>query len=346
MKIVIRKKVKKDDVFIHYTGNMFGIGCSVFSQSAINRIKELKQREGKKGLIVLLENRSWLEEYNIPVSIKMNRLLQQYWPGELTLILPDPRNNFKNLSVDGKVAFRIPTDVYLQNFIKKQGCPIVSTSINVSGQSAENDIKTIRSKYRNWFDHEILPKRIVKNSYQPSTIIQEEKGELLLVREGEIEFKEIERSWQKPRILFVCTANICRSPMAHYYLKKVLEDHQLSFEVRSAGFLQSNVRISQNSYETLKENGMDAEMHISTQLSTSVVSKSWLILTMTKNHKLNLIDHFPAAAGKVFTLSEYSGFQQDIDDPYGLDIYHYRQTYNKIKKRIDSLLEKLMKEEA
>ena len=99
MKIVIRKKVKKDDVFIHYTGNMFGIGCSVFSQSAINRIKELKQREGKKGLIVLLENRSWLEEYNIPVSIKMNRLLQQYWPGELTLILPDPRNNFKNLSM-------------------------------------------------------------------------------------------------------------------------------------------------------------------------------------------------------------------------------------------------------
>jgi len=59
---------------------------------------------------------------------------------------------------------------------------------------------------------------------------------------------------------------------------------------------------------------------------------------MTKNHKLNLLEHFPNAENKTFTLSEYTGYQQDIDDPYGLDIFHYRQTFKKIKKRIDELL--------
>jgi len=341
---VKKKVIKKNAIFLHHTGNMYGIGCSVFSENAIDKIKKLKQRENKKGFIALLPDISWLEKFNIEISKKMNRLLQQFWPGELTVILSDPQNIFKNVSVNKQVAFRVPTDKFLRDSIKRSGFPIISTSVNNKGEAPETDLKKIRSRNKLWFDLEILPKKILKNDQQPSTIIQEESGKLILIREGKIGFSEIKRSWQTPRILFVCTANICRSPMAHYYLQKLLVENDLDFEVRSAGFLQSNIGISQNSYETLNENEINAAKHVSTQLTDDVVLKSWLILTMTKNHKFNLLEFFPNSEGKVFTLSEYTGFQQDIDDPYGLEIFHYRQTFKKIKKRIDSLFEKLQME--
>jgi len=162
-----------------------------------------------------------------------------------------------------------------------------------------------------------------------------------LLREGGIKFAELEHAWQKPPIRFVCTANICRSPMAEYYLRRKIAELKLDYEVRSAGFLMSGVPISRNSYDVLQENGIEAAEHLSTQLSEDVVRKSWLILTMTQSHKLRLIEHFPNAKNKTFTLSEYTGLVGDVADPYGLDIFAYRRTFAEIRERVDRLVEKL-----
>ena len=335
------RKINKDEVFLHHTGGMFGIGCSAFDAAAIGKINRLKQRESGKGLIVLLADRNWLDKYDIPVSLKMQRLLQQYWPGELTVILPDPQHNFENISWQGQVACRIPPDPFLQDFIKNFNTPIVSTSVNLAGEAPVNDLIEIRKTFKKWFDLEILPSELPKGNPKPSTIIKEDKGKLVLLREGSIEYAEIERSWQKPQILFVCTANICRSPMAHHYLDWLIQKKKLPYEIRSAGFLASGFRISENSCSVLAEIGIDVAQHVSAQLSEDVVRQSWLILTMTSNHKHSLIGHFPNAADKTFTLSEVTGFQQDIDDPFGLDLFYYRQTFEKIKNRIDMFVKKL-----
>ncbi len=335
------KLKQKDSVFLHYTGNMFGIGCSAFQAAAIAKIHNLKQRNSKQGLIVLIPEFSWLEKYQVFVPVKLRRLLQQYWPGELTIILPDPNGHFKHVSVDGYVAFRVPTDALLRNFIVRFGSPIVSTSINRSGNPAQTDLQMIKTDYDNWFDYGFLPKKTRTAAVTPSTILKYSHETLNLVREGAIRFSEIEQSFQKPRILFVCTANICRSPMAEYYLKEKLKRTGLNYEVRSAGFLQSGLAISENSRQVLAENAIDVPGHLSTQLNEFVIRQSWLILTMTINHKTSLIEHFPNAENKTFTLSEYAGFKQDIDDPYGLDIVNYRETFKKVKTRIDVILEKL-----
>lgn len=332
---------KPDAIFLHYTGHMFGIGCSAFDQDSIIKIHELKQREGNKGFIVLIPELNWLEKYQVFVPQEIRRLLQQYWPGELTVILPDPNGHFKNISVDDFVAFRVPSNPFLREFIKKFGKPIVSTSINISGKEPEVDLKKIKANFESWFDFAILPKNIKVADAIPSIILKYEKEDLKLVREGKIKFDEIKNSYELPRILFVCTANICRSPMADYYLKDKIEKDGLKYDVRSAGFLGGGFQISENSKAILAEDGMNAADHISTQLNDDVVRRSWLILTMTEKHKEMLIENFPNAAKKTFTISEYAGFNQDIDDPYGLDIGHYRETFKKIKTRIDLIWEKL-----
>lgn len=328
-------------IFLHYTGHMFGIGCSAFDSAAIEKINSLKQRAGNKGFIVLIPELNWLEKYQVFIPQELRRLLQQYWPGELTMIFPDPNNHFKHVAVDGFVAFRVPTDPFIREFITKFGKPIVSTSINLSSFPPETDLLEITTKFDSWFDFGIIPKNCRIADAVPSTILKYYDDKFELIREGKIKFDEIIRSFQKPRILFVCTANICRSPMAEYYLRKKFQEGNSCFEVKSAGFLEGNCAISENSKAVLAENGIFADNHFSTQLDEDIVRQSWLILTMTEQHKSNLLKKFPNAANKTFTLSEYAGFNQDIDDPYGLDINQYRDTFMKIKTRIDLIWEKL-----
>jgi len=337
---------KKDSIFLHHTGNLFGIGCSVFSEKAIEKINSLKQRKDKKGFIVLFPEISWLEKYKIKVAPKIKRLMQQYFPGNLTILLNDPENIFPLVSDQKKVAVRIPSSKFLRDFIKKINAPIVSTSVNSSGEEPLIDLEQIRKQKGNWFDFEMLPKNIKHDEIRPSTIIDYQKNELICLRKGSIKFEKIKRSFESPLILFVCTGNICRSPMAEHYLKKIIEEKGLGFRVSSAGFLNSDVNISPHSYEVMKKDGIDASKHISTQINRELIADSWLILTMTEEHKQNIIKMEPNSKYKIFTFSEYCGnffclLSCDIDDPYGLEIYFYRETYKMIKERIEIFVGRL-----
>jgi len=325
---------------------MFGIGCSVFSEKAIENINSLKQRKDKKGFIILFPEIEWLEKYQIKVPPKIRRLIQQYFPGNLTIILDDPENNFPLVSDQKKVAVRIPSSKFLRDFIKKINVPIVSTSINFSGEEPLKNLEKIRKQKRRWFDLEILPKTINQDEIKPSTIIDYQKNELICLREGSIKFEKINKSFTSPLILFICTGNICRSPMAEFYLKKLVVEKGLNFRVGSAGFLNSDVRISPHSFEVLRNDGIDASKHISRQINADLISDSWLILTMTEDHKKSILEFTPDSKYKIFTLSEYCGKSFcipscDIDDPYQLEIYFYREAYKMIKERIDVLVKKL-----
>ena len=108
-----KQKINNDSVFLHYTGSMFGIGCSAFSKEAIAKIDSLKNRKKKSGYIVLIPDIDWLKRFDVQITLKIRCILQQYWPGELSVVLevPDPR--LMHISQSGKVAFRIPTDKLL-----------------------------------------------------------------------------------------------------------------------------------------------------------------------------------------------------------------------------------------
>lgn len=338
---ISKVKYFADAVFLHHTGNMFGVGCSAFNEVAVKKIDILKKRAQKKGYIILIPEENWLERYKIKYHPKIRRLFQQYWPGELSVILNDPEDNFNLVSQNQKVAFRIPTSSFLREFIKRIDKPIVSTSINLSGEVPYKKVEDILEQKSDWFDFAFIPGDIHTQSSVPSTVIDCSDTKLTCIREGKIPFDNVKISFEKPQILFVCTANICRSPMAEYYLKTLIQRNELSFRVKSAGFLNGGMQISENSEKVLKENEIDASKHISTQINEELILDSWLVLTMTIQHKLYLLDYFPNIENKIFTLSEFTSYQIDIDDPYGLEIYFYRETYEKIQERINILLDEI-----
>jgi len=337
---------------LHWTGSMWGIGCRLSSSETIARIETQKQRADKQGFIALIPDMSVLEQDKIPAPIRP--LMNQYWPGNLTLVFNYDDPQFAGIKNGNKVALRVPSDPALRALISLLGEPLISTSVNVSGLMPEENYERIVRNYDSWFDFALLPSsREMKRPSEPSTIIEyigsEESGsndDIKCLREGSIPFYEIKQAFQLPVVMFVCSANICRSPMAEKLFRKMIREHNLGLATDSCGLLPGGRMISLESLQLLLERGIiDAEQHISKQVTPQLISSSWLILTMEERQRDLLRSAYPNNARRIWTLNEIVDEQGDIDDPFGNNLESYKKTCEIIEDRLRRLTEKLKNNE-
>ena len=142
-----------------------------------------------------------------------------------------------------------------------------------------------------------------------------------------------------PSVLLVCTANVCRSPMAEALLLGYLNRSGLDPEqwrVESAGtWAQDGNPASRNSAEVMKERGLDLSQHSSKIITANLMAEFNLILVMEANHKEALKFEFPALADRIFMLSEMVGEKLSVEDPIGLDLNAYRKCADEIQNYIE-----------
>lgn len=129
------------------------------------------------------------------------------------------------------------------------------------------------------------------------------------------------------KVIFVCTGNTCRSPMAEAVAKKLWEGKA---EVISRGLGAGGMGITKYAADVLAEKGFDAGEHISASLTAEEVAAADLVLTMTESHKRVISDALPQFAYKVHTLCEYAGKDGDIPDPYMMGKQEYEACFEKI----------------
>lgn len=157
-------------------------------------------------------------------------------------------------------------------------------------------------------------------------------------------------------VLMVCTANICRSPMGKVILEKKVSDESLEslIYIDSCGvWAVEDQKACELSQQVTRENGLELTHHSSKSLIPSLIKNADLILTMTPTHKKEILNFFPTANSKVYTLKEYMQpnklVKESIDDPIGMTLNFYRRVFKEIHNEIDRvfpyILEKAVQKE-
>ena len=149
---------------------------------------------------------------------------------------------------------------------------------------------------------------------------------------------------RKANILFVCTGNICRSPFAHAFFAKLVNQRRLQgITVESAGLLalpgNSATHMAQRVAE---EFGVDLSGHKAKSVSKELVARSNLILVMEKSHEDTLLTDFPETQGKTRLIRHFARFgsrRRGIADPYGLKYDAYRFCFLDIEDAVLGLID-------
>ncbi|MFO7891799.1 MAG: low molecular weight protein arginine phosphatase [bacterium] len=154
-------------------------------------------------------------------------------------------------------------------------------------------------------------------------------------------------SKRKYKILFVCTGNSCRSPMAEGILRDYLKRNKIeNFEVASAGIMApSGLPASNYSLMVSVENGIDLSSHRSQLIDRDLIESSDLILVMEESHKKFIAKFFPFSKDRVYLLKNFGENAKggEVADPMGYELEIYRRCYKELKKEIYRIILELIK---
>jgi len=328
------KVIRKGGLVVFPTETVYGIAADFSNPKAMKRLREVKKRAEDKPFSILISQISLISNYTSETDPKLYKMIDAYWPGPLTVVVPAQE--------EGKtIGVRMPDHPIALKLVQDSQSTIAAPSANIEGNdppsTCEQALKELDGLVEIALDGG--PARIGVGS----SVVDMTKESPVVLREGVITQKDVDRVTQKKTVLFVCTGNSCRSVMAEYLLKAKVQDRD-DVEVASAGtgvYLQSTA--SSETIGVLQEEGLDAAEHLAQPVNTILLKKSDLIIVMTRNHRAQVLDRVPGVEKRVYLLKEFisntSGSEEQLDlaDPIGKPRSSYRECLTVIKESIHKI---------
>jgi len=178
-------------IIAYPTETFYGIGAKFDSDDALKKIYGIKQRPQDKAMPLIIGERDLLPVIAVGVSITASALMDKFWPGPLTLIIP-ARENVSEYITAGTytVAVRIPGESFALRLAQTAHFPITATSANLSGLPPARDIKTVLRYFGDRID--LIIDAGPTPGGLPSTIVDARGSALKILREGVIVRKILE----------------------------------------------------------------------------------------------------------------------------------------------------------
>jgi protein-tyrosine phosphatase len=180
---------------------------------------------------------------------------------------------------------------------------------------------------------------------QPSTVVKVVDNKLEVLRQGVVSQQTLQRL-ASFMIVFVCTGNTCRSPMAETLCRKMIADRlgcepgQLAdrgVHIMSAGLsAMMGSRPTPEAVTVMAEEGLNLSEHASQPLTAQLVRHADIVWTMTRSHRAAIVERWPEAASRTGVLCRD---QQDVADPIGGPLEFYQRCAAQIKAELAARLE-------
>jgi protein-tyrosine phosphatase len=356
------------------TETVYGLGVRADIPGAIRRLRAAKQRDEGKPFTVHIGRRRDVERFVPDMPPVARRFTRKAWPGPLTLLLEvnDPNRApvvaelgqevAHELYQNGLVGLRCPDDQVAADLLNEAGPPVVASSANVAGARPPRTADEVLEQMADSIDLLIDggPTRYAKAStivrvYSPPAASEaaahpagagESSGAAFtVIREGVYDDRALRRL-ATVNILFVCTGNTCRSPMAVGLCRRLLADRlacsphdleRLGYSITSAGLAAHyGSGAAPEAAAVMKERGIDISDHTTQPLTHDLARQADRVFTMTHSQLEWVLDLAPEAAERVQMLAA----EMDIEDPVGAG----PEVYAACAERIETALRQRLAE--